>query len=83
MVVPWCELSAHLSRLSRVTIREKTVQLQDGHVGMADIRVKADSQTWLRVLAKEQSILWACIRWKIRIKVSPKLLVAFAKCFPS
>ena len=28
-------------------------------------------------------LLWALLRRKIRIKGSPKLLIAFAKCFPS
>jgi Fe-S-cluster-containing hydrogenase component 2 len=66
-----------------VTIREKTIQVQDGHVGIADLVVTADSRTWLHVIAKEQNILWAFIRRKIRIKGSSKLLVAFGKCFPS
>ena len=44
--------------------------------GTADILIAADSRTWLQVLAKEQSIVWAFIRRKIRIKGSPKLLLA-------
>jgi hypothetical protein len=48
-----------------------------------DLRVTADSETWLGFLAKERSLLWALLRRKIRIKGSPRLLVAFGKCFPS
>jgi NAD-dependent dihydropyrimidine dehydrogenase PreA subunit len=66
-----------------VSIREGTLQVQDGHQGEADLRVFADSETWLGFLAKERSLLWALLRRKIRIKGSPKLLVAFGKCFPS
>lgn len=66
-----------------VTIREGTLQVQDGHHGEADLRVTADSETWLGFLAKERSLLWALLRRRIRIKGSPKLLVAFGKCFPS
>jgi alkyl sulfatase BDS1-like metallo-beta-lactamase superfamily hydrolase len=66
-----------------VTIRDGTLQVQDGHHGEADLRVTADSETWLGFLAKERSLLWALLRRKIRIKGSPKLLVAFGKCFPS
>jgi alkyl sulfatase BDS1-like metallo-beta-lactamase superfamily hydrolase len=66
-----------------VTIREGTLQVQDGHQGEADLRVTADSETWLGFLAKERSLLWALLRRRIRIKGSPKLLVAFSKCFPS
>jgi hypothetical protein len=43
----------------------------------------ADSQWWLGFVAKEQNLLWGLLRRKIRFKGSPKLLVAFAKCFPS
>jgi alkyl sulfatase BDS1-like metallo-beta-lactamase superfamily hydrolase len=66
-----------------VTIRDCTLQIQDGHHGEADLRVTADSETWLGFLAKERSLLWALLRRRIRIKGSPKLLVAFGKCFPS
>ena len=45
-----------------VTIRDATVQVQDGHQGEADLRVIADSETWLGFLAKERSLLWALLR---------------------
>jgi alkyl sulfatase BDS1-like metallo-beta-lactamase superfamily hydrolase len=65
-----------------VAIRDGTLQVQDGHEGEADLQVTADSETWLGFLAKERSLLWALLRRKIRIKGSPRLLVAFGKCFP-
>ena len=66
-----------------VVIRDGTLQVQDGHEGKADLPVSADSETWLGFLAKERSLLWALLRRRIRIKGSPKLLVAFGKCFPT
>lgn len=66
-----------------VTIRNKTVQVLDGHLGRADVRVAADSRTWLKFLAREEHIVWALLRRKIRLKGSPKLLLAFGGCFPS
>ena len=66
-----------------VVIRDGTVRVRDGHEGEADLRVTADSETWLGFLAKERSLLWALLRRRIRIQGSPKLLVAFGKCFPS
>jgi ferredoxin len=66
-----------------VTIRDGALQVRDGHQGEADLRVTADSETWLGFLAKERSLLRALLRRRIRIKGSPKLLVAFGKCFPS
>jgi Fe-S-cluster-containing hydrogenase component 2 len=66
-----------------VAIRQGTLEVQDGLQGQADVQITADSETWLGFLAKERSLLWALIRRRIRIKGSPRLLLAFGKCFPS
>jgi alkyl sulfatase BDS1-like metallo-beta-lactamase superfamily hydrolase len=70
-------------KLATVSIRNGTLQVQDDHQGEADLRVTADSETWLGFLAKERSLVWALLRRRIRIKGSPRLLLAFGKCFPS
>jgi ferredoxin len=66
-----------------VVIRDKTIQVIDEHEGTADLQLTADSETWLGFLAKENSLLWALLRRKIRISGSPRLLIAFGRCFPS
>jgi putative sterol carrier protein len=66
-----------------VVIKGQSVQVEDGHRGTASLHVTADSATWLGFLAKERSLLWALLRRKIRLKGSPRLLLAFGKCFPS
>jgi epoxyqueuosine reductase QueG len=71
------------SRRATVTIQNKTIRVQEGHIGKANISVTADSETWLRFLAKEQNLIWALLRRKIRISGFPKLLQAFGKCFPA
>ena len=38
---------------------------------------RADSRTWLGFLRKERSLVWALLRRKIRLKGSPRLLLAF------
>ena len=70
-------------RKATVVIRDQSIQVAEGHEGTADLGLTADSETWLGFLAKERSLLWALVRRKIRIQGSPKLLVAFGKCFPS
>ena len=69
--------------LATVTIRDQTIKVEDGHVGSADLRVTADSETWLGFIAKDRRLVWALLRRKIRVKGSPRLLLAFGKCFPS
>jgi hypothetical protein len=66
-----------------VVIRNKTLQVSEGHTGAADLRMTADSQTWLRFLRKEANLVWALLRRKIRIQGSPRLLLSFGRCFPS
>lgn len=66
-----------------VVIRDKKVEVSDGHNGTPDFQVTADSNTWLRFLRKEANLVWALVTRKIRIHGSPRLLMAFARCFPS
>ena len=66
-----------------VVIKNKTLDVLDGHVDTPDLHVRADTRTWLDFLAKEKSLPAALISRKFRIKGSPKLMMAFAKCFPS
>jgi putative sterol carrier protein/ferredoxin len=66
-----------------VVIRGKTIQVEEGHIGSPDLSVTADSRTWVGFLRKERSLVWALLTGKIRLKGSPRLLVAFGKCFPS
>jgi ferredoxin-NADP reductase/Fe-S-cluster-containing hydrogenase component 2 len=66
-----------------ITIRNRTIDIRDGLVGKANLRVTADAKTWLGFLAREKSLPLALIRRKIRIKGDPRLLLAFGKCFPS
>jgi Fe-S-cluster-containing hydrogenase component 2 len=66
-----------------VVIRDQTLEIQTGHIGNPDIRILADSESWLGFLRKEKSLIWQLIRGKIRIKGSPRLLLQFGKCFPT
>lgn len=66
-----------------VIIRNRTIEVHEGHRGIADLRVIADSRAWLDVLAGERRLLWALLRRKIRLKGSPRLFRAFGQCFPT
>ena len=70
-------------KTATVIIQAKSIRVVDGHQGTANLHLTADSESWLGFLAKERSLLWAFLRRKIRIKGSPRLLIAFGKCFPS
>lgn len=66
-----------------VTIKDKKIRVEEGLIGTPNLHVTADSQSWIRFLAKEVNLLIALITRKIKIKGSPKLMKDFAKCFPA
>lgn len=70
-------------REATITIRNRAIDIKNGLLGTASLRVTADAKTWLGFLAREKSLPLALIRRKIRIKGDPRLLLAFGKCFPS
>lgn len=64
-----------------VVIKDKTIKIEQGHVGVPDVSVRADAETWLRVLHKETSILKQIVLRRIRVKGPLNLFKAFGKCF--
>lgn len=66
-----------------VVIQNKTLTVTAGHVGDANFQLIADSQTWIRLLAKETGIFPAVMSGKIRTRGPLKLLKDFRRCFPS
>lgn len=70
-------------RQATITIKNRTLEIEDGFGGKADLRVTADAKTWLGFLAREKSLPLALLRRKIRLKGDPRLLLKFGKCFPS
>jgi ferredoxin len=66
-----------------VVIRDRTLTVEDGLVGEAQVRVVADSDAWLGVLAGERSLIWALSRGKIRVRGPLRLMAAFGRCFPN
>ena len=64
-----------------VVVKDKTIAVQEGHIGVADVQVKADSKAWLRVLHKESNMIKEIIFRRIRVKGPMKLFKAFGACF--
>lgn len=66
-----------------IIIRNKELKIEEGHVDTATIHIISDSKTWIRFVNKEENIMLALLKGKIRVKGSLRLLAAFGKCFPS
>ena len=64
-----------------IIVRDQKLVIIEGHQETADIHIIADSRTWLRFVTHQTNIVRALVQRKIRVKGSPRLLVAFGKCF--
>lgn len=64
-----------------VVIKDKTINVQLGHVGVPDVRMHADAKAWLRLLHKDTSIIKQIVLRKIRIRGPLKSFKAFGRCF--
>jgi ferredoxin len=71
------------SRAATIVIKDGTIRVEEGHTGTPDLHIRADSRTWIGFLRKERGLVWTLIRRKIVLKGSPRLLLAFGRCFPS
>ena len=66
-----------------IEIRDQTIAIRTGLVGTPDLSVTADADAWLGFVAKDRSLVWELLRGRVRLRGSPRLLMAFGKCFPS
>lgn len=69
-------------RSATIAIANRQLRVDEGLIGASRLTVTADSETWLRFLRKETSLVWALLRGKIRLSGDPRLLLAFGRCFP-
>jgi len=66
-----------------LTIRNGKLTVENGLLGEPNIKVTADSETWLGFLAGERNLLWALLSRRVRLQGNPKWLLALKRCFPS
>ncbi len=67
--------------LATVTIRAGTLAVADGHVGVPDLRVRADGGWWLRFVAGDAALFVGLASGKLRLRGPIRLLAAFGRCF--
>ncbi len=65
-----------------ITLRHRDLIIEEGLNGTANLVIQADSEAWLQFVRKERGLPGLLLSRKLRVKGSPKLLVAFGKFFP-
>ena len=66
-----------------ITIRNQTLDIQQGHQGKPNIKLIATQAAWIGFVRKERSLIRGLLTFGIRIKGNPKLMLRFGQCFPS
>jgi putative sterol carrier protein len=65
-----------------IEVREGKLSVREGHHGTPDVRVEADSPTWLSFVNREIHIVKAIVTRKVKVQGSIKILQTFGNCFP-
>ena len=63
-----------------VVIKEQQIDVTPGHNGKSNLLVRADSETWLKMLGEEVSPLRAMISGKLKVKGNPLNMKKFKSC---
>ncbi|UTD27638.1 SCP2 sterol-binding domain-containing protein [Bradyrhizobium sp. WD16] len=64
-----------------IRIHDGRIAVEPGHVGEPDVKITADSQAWLAIIAGDANILAAIVLRKVRVKGDMRLFRAFGRCF--
>lgn len=64
-----------------VTIDTGRLNVQTGHIGACDLRVRVDSTAWVRFLREEIGLLKLLLVGGLRLRGNPRLLASFGACF--
>jgi epoxyqueuosine reductase QueG len=67
-------------REATITIADRGVTVRDGHHGNADLRIRADAESWVRMLNEEISPVRAMVTGRIKVKGNPAHLKKFKSC---
>ncbi|HSB34509.1 MAG TPA: SCP2 sterol-binding domain-containing protein [Nitrospirota bacterium] len=67
-------------RSATIAIADRNVTVQEGLHGPADLLVRADAATWVRILNEEVSPVKAMLTGKLRLKGNPAYLNKFKSC---
>lgn len=74
------EFSGREQRSATIAIADGKLTVHEGISGSADIRVRADSETWVQIINEEISPLKALVLGKLRLKGNPAHLNKFKSC---
>ncbi len=74
------EFTGKENRAITVSIGNEKISVQEGHTTQADLKVRADTQAWLKIAGRESTPLWPVVSGKLKIRGNPMLLMKFQNC---
>ncbi len=69
------------ARDATIRIADGSLAVEDGHIGVADLRIDADARSWLAFVNNATPLWRLLLTRKIRPKGPLGLFIAFGKCF--
>lgn len=74
------EFSGREQKSATIAITDGKLKVHDGTSGNADLKIRVDAETWIRIVKEEVSPLKALISGKLRVKGNPVHLRRFKSC---
>jgi epoxyqueuosine reductase QueG len=74
------EFSGREHKSATIAIANGRLNVNEGISGSADLRIRADSETWVQIVNEEVSPLKALVSGKLRLKGNPAHLKKFKAC---
>ncbi|MEL6347930.1 MAG: SCP2 sterol-binding domain-containing protein [Myxococcota bacterium] len=68
-------------RAATIDIRDRGIQVEDGHIGERDAHVTVDATTWLGIVSGRANPVWAVIRGKLKVNGPISVMKTFQGCF--
>ena len=76
------ELTGEEPVAATVRIDDGVLEVEDGLVGEADVRIRASGQDWLDIVTKKRSPVFAVLTGRLQVRGDRSLLTRFSACFP-
>jgi putative sterol carrier protein len=73
--------SGHEPGQRTVIIEAGKIALAEGHHGTPNVRIVADSATWVKISNQQMGVVRALATRKLRVRGDLRLLQKFATCF--
>ena len=74
--------TGHTRREATVRIRNGTLEVREGASLKANLEITVDAETWIRIVNRQASPLWAVLTGRLQLRGNPIYLLKFQRAVP-